>query len=84
MSVFDGFKPFAEKRKINSVVNFREDSMLLSEYLAVRFTYRTADEWQQEIADGRFLIDNIRVTEDIAVFRNKNICPRCMKELKGL
>ena len=44
--------------------------MLLSEYLAVRFTYRTADEWQQEIADGRFLIDNIRVTEDIAVFRN--------------
>ena len=23
-------------------------------------------------------------TKDIAVFRGKNICPRCMKELKGL
>ena len=65
MSVFDGFKPFQEKRIIKSVVRMNSTSeKLLSEYLAVRFTYRTNLQWLDEIIAGRLLVNGNRIFSD--------------------
>ncbi len=73
MSVFDGFKPFTEKRRIDSTAIFSGESIQLSAYLASRFTYRTLEEWQQEIADGRFFVDNQHITNDVAIRCNAHL-----------
>ena len=73
MSVFDGFKPYSESRKINSVVCFNGRIMPLADYLAERFTYRTRDEWLNEISAGNFLLDDVRITENIPIQNNQHI-----------
>ena len=50
-----------------------QESMLLSEYLALRFTYRTRSEWLAEIKLGRFLLENVRLTADTAVVNNQQL-----------
>lgn len=70
MSVFDGFKPFEQSRKIQSVVRMPQTSMLLSEYLTARFTYRTSFEWLEEIKYRRFMLNGIEIDCDCAVKNN--------------
>ena len=73
MSVFNGFKPYSESRKINSVVCLNGKKMTLADYLAERFTYRTRDEWLNEIKAGNFLLDNVRITENVTVQNNQHL-----------
>lgn len=73
MSVFDGFRPHEENRKINSVIRMDDDFMTLAEYLALRFTYRTHDEWLKEIERGCFYIDDVRVTDNVPVYANQHL-----------
>lgn len=65
MSVFDGFKPYSEERTIKSVVRLNGRSVLLSEYLAERFTYRSQANWLDEIKNSRFILNGIRISADV-------------------
>ena len=73
MSVFDGFRPYEESRRINSVVRIDDKEMRLADYLALRFTYRTHNEWLEEIKAARFIIDEVRVAENIFIRNNQNL-----------
>lgn len=68
MTVFDGFKPHEDKRIVKSVVRACREKMLLSQYLAERFTYRTQQEWLQEIKESRFILNGIRLSGDEYIF----------------
>lgn len=73
MSVFNGFNPYSESRKINSVVHLEGQTIMLADYLAQRFTYRTCDEWLEEIKAGRFFVDEVQITENISIRNNQNL-----------
>lgn len=73
MSVFDGFKPYAEKRTVKSQIRLNGQTPLLSEYLAGRFTYRTQIEWQNEIANARFILNNNRLKTDIILHEDAEL-----------
>ena len=65
MSVFDGFKPYAESRTVKSIIDLRDGTVLLSQYLAGRFTYRTGENWLSEIRNCRFILNGKRIEDDI-------------------
>ncbi len=50
-----------------------QETMMLSDYLALRFTYRTRNEWLTEIKLGHFLLENVRISEDIAIVNNQQL-----------
>ena len=72
MSVFDGFKPFEDSRKISSVVRINQ-VVMLSDYLAERFTYRSREAWLNEIKAGRFLLNNERISDDCTIENNTEL-----------
>ncbi|MBR2509248.1 MAG: RluA family pseudouridine synthase [Lentisphaeria bacterium] len=64
MSVFDGFKPYNQSRTIKTAANLQDRSILLSQYLAERFTYRSHENWLDEIRNKRFILNGRRVESD--------------------
>lgn len=50
-----------------------QNSISLAQYLALRFTYRTQNEWLEEIARGRFLLDGVRVEDNTEVRPNQTL-----------